>query len=192
MTRQIVLASTSPYRRQLLARLQLPFDVHEPAFTEAVPGSMPPAALIRHNTLCKAASVAERFPEAIIIAADQIAICGKTVLGKPGNHDAACRQLRMLAGRAVDFLTGLAVLEKGREYYEADITRVHFRKLSEHEIATYVSMEKPFGCAGSFKAEGLGICLFESIESCDPTALIGLPLIRLCRLIRPLERLGEN
>lgn len=190
MTRQIVLASTSPYRRQLLARLRLPFDVHKPAFTEAAAGSMPPAALVQHNTLGKAASVVERFPEAIIVASDQVAVCGEMVLGKPGNHDAACRQLQMLSGKPVDFLTGLAVLEKEREYYEADVTRVHFRELSEHDIATYVSLEKPFGCAGSFKAEGLGICLFESIETRDPTALTGLPLIRLCSVIRPLERLA--
>jgi len=187
----IVLASTSPYRRQLLERLRLPFAVHEPAFREARPGSMPPTALVRHNTLGKAASVAERFPDATIIAADQIATCDEAVLGKPGDHDAACRQLRLLSGKPVDFFTGLAVLEKKREHYETDVTRVRFRDLSEQEIAAYVAMEKPFSCTGSFKAEGLGICLFESIETRDPTALIGLPLIRLCRIIRPLQKLAD-
>jgi len=187
--KRIILASTSPYRRILLERLHIPFEVYPPGFEEAEPGSMPPEELVRHNTLGKAASVAGKFPDATIIASDQIAVCGNTVLGKPGTHDAACRQLQQLSGKSVNFLTGTALVENSEERYETVPFRVHFRQLNMDDIETYVRSEQPYDCAGSFKSEGLGICLFERMEGNDPTALMGLPLITLSGWLKPLTTL---
>lgn len=186
---RLILASTSPYRGQLLKRLHLPFEVESPDFDEVAPGSMPAEELVRHNTLGKARSVAEKNPDAWVIAADQLAVCGDEVLGKSGNFDSAREQLLRLSGKAVDFLTGLAVLKSSEENYEIVPFRVHFRDLTADEIRTYVEIEKPWDCAGSFKSEGLGISLFEKLEGDDPTALIGLPLIRLSHYLQPLTRL---
>lgn len=185
--RPLILASTSSYRRELLARLGLPFTVEAPNFTEAEAGTMPPLALVEHNTVGKVQAVAARHPEACIIASDQIAVCGDAVLGKPGNSLQACRQLEMLAGHAVDFLTGLAIMAPDTSIYETIPYRVKFRRLTMDEIRNYVEKEQPLACAGSFKAEGLGISLFERMEGEDPTALIGLPLIRLCAYLKPLQ-----
>lgn len=185
--RRFILASTSPYRRILLERLHIPFEVCHPDFKESKPGSMPPEELVRYNTLGKAASIADKFPDATIIASDQIAVCGKTILGKPGNHDAACRQLQQLSGKSVNFLTGVALGGDGEEHYETVPFRVHFRLLTADDIEAYVRTEQPYDCAGSFKSEGLGICLFERMEGDDPTALMGLPLITLSCWLRPLE-----
>jgi 7-methyl-GTP pyrophosphatase len=184
----LILASTSPFRRQLLARLQLPFTVETPDFTEDAAGSMPAHELVQHNTLGKAQAVASRHPDACVIASDQIAVCGDAVLGKPGNDKQACRQLAMLSGQTVEFLTGLAIMAPGSHFYETIPYRVMFRSLTADEIRTYVELEQPLACAGSFKAEGLGISLFERMEGEDPTALIGLPLIRLSSYLRPLQR----
>jgi len=185
--KHIILASTSPYRQILLERLHIPFEVCSPGFEEAEPGSMPPEELVRHNTLGKAASVAEKFPDATIIASDQIAISGDTILGKPGGHDAACLQLQRLSGKSVDFLTGVALVENSEERYETVPFRVHFRQLNMDDIETYVRSEQPYDCAGSFKSEGLGICLFERMEGDDPAALMGLPLITLSGWLQPLQ-----
>jgi len=187
-TARLILASTSSYRRNLLRRLHLPFTVETPDFDEALPGSMPVETLIRHNTLGKARSVAMHHPEAWVIGADQLAVCGNEVLGKPGSVDAACTQLQKLSGRRVDFLTGVALLGPCGEHFAIVPFRVHFRELSEVEIRTYVSIEQPWGCTGSFKSEGLGISLFERLEGDDPTALIGLPLICLSGWLQPLRR----
>ncbi len=183
----IILASTSPYRRILLERLHVPFEVCKPDFEEAKPGSMPPEKLVRHNTLGKAASVADKFPDATVIASDQIAVCGNTVLGKPGTHDAACLQLQRLSGKSIDFLTGITLVGGAEEHYETVPFRVHFRQLNTDDIETYVRTEQPYDCAGSFKSEGLGICLFERMEGDDPTALMGLPLIILSGWLQPLN-----
>lgn len=184
----LILASTSPFRRQLLDRLKLSFTVEAPGFTEAVAGTMPPHALVRHNTLGKAQSVAAQHPHACVIASDQVAVCGDTVLGKPGSKRQACRQLSMLSGRTVEFLTGLAITAPDNHIYETVPYRVVFRTLTPSEISTYVELDRPLHCAGSFKAESLGISLFERMEGEDPTALIGLPLIRLSSHLRPLQR----
>jgi 7-methyl-GTP pyrophosphatase len=184
----LILASTSPFRRQLLARLQLPFTVEAPDFAEAEAGAMPPHALVRHNTLGKARAVAVHHPDACIIASDQVAVCGDAVLGKPGNDEQACRQLAKLSGQTVEFLTGLAIMAPRSHFYETIPYRVMFRNLTMDEIRTYVKLEQPLACAGSFMAEGLGISLFERMEGEDPTALIGLPLIRLSSYLRPLRR----
>lgn len=186
---RIILASTSPYRRTLLARLRLAFAVAAPAFEEAKPGGMPAAALVKYNTLGKAKSVAEKHPDAGVIASDQLALCNDQVLGKPGSFEAACAQLQRLSGRYVDFLTGVALIAPGAEFYDLVPFRVYFRRLSPQDIKTYVQVEEPLDCAGSFKSEGLGICLVEKMEGSDPTALMGLPLITLSAWLQPLSRL---
>ena len=183
---RLILASTSPYRRDLMARLHLPFDTVAPDFEEAGPGAMPPMELVRHNTLGKAEAVSRRYPGATVIASDQLAVCNGRILGKPGTADRACAQLQMLSGQRVEFLTGLALMAPERQLFDTIPFRVQFRMLSASEIRRYVAMENPIDCAGSFKSEGLGICLFERFEGDDPTALIGLPLIRLSQWLTPL------
>ncbi len=126
-------------------------------------------------------------PGVTVIASDQIAVCGGAVLGKPGSHAAACRQLQQLSGQCVDFLTGVACLHGETEHYRLVPFRVHFRHLNAGDIETYVCLDEPWDCAGSFKSEGLGICLFERMEGDDPTALTGLPLITLSGWLKPLE-----
>ena len=185
MTR-LILASTSPYRRALLERLRLPFDVVRPEVEEAhLPGETPADRALRLS-LEKAAAVAERHPEALVIGSDQVAAAEHQILEKPGTVAAARAQLATLSGTAARFYTGCAVIG-GRDairLVHLDTTTVVFRSLGEPEIARYVAEEQPLDCAGGFKAEGLGISLFESIESQDPTALIGIPLIWLAGALR--------
>jgi MAF protein len=187
---RLILASTSPYRARLLKRLRIPFDVVAPEFREIQPGTMPVSELVRRNTLGKAHSVLHRRPRCTIIASDQLAVCGEKILGKPGTEARARKQLLQLSGKSVDFITGLAVLNEKEEHYDEIPFRVHFRRLSRIEIETYVRLERPLDCAGSFKSEGLGICLFERLEGEDPTALMGLPLIRLSHYLAPLRHLA--
>ena len=180
----LVLASTSRYRRELLARLALPFEVARPAVDETpLPGEAPPALAAR-LALAKARAVAAGR-DAWVIGSDQVASLDGTPLGKPGTAEAACVQLRRMSGRAVDFLTGVCVAHRDGQALQAlDTTTVRFRSLTDAEIARYVAAEQPLDCAGSFKSEGLGIALFEAIESRDPSALVGLPLIATARLLR--------
>ena len=187
---ELILASTSPYRRILLQRLHLPFQQVDPQFDEVEPGCMPPDQLVLHNTRGKADSVLARYPEAIVIASDQLAVCGEMVLGKPGTAEKACAQLAMLSGKSVTFLTGLALFSQREKQSEVISFRVFFRELSSDEIRTYVELENPVDCAGSFKSEGLGIALFERMQGDDPTALIGLPLIRLSQWLKPLTAIA--
>jgi len=194
---RLILASSSPYRHQLLERLGLPFEQMNPDFLEASPGSMPAAELVQYNTLGKAHSLfssesLSADPDVTIIASDQIAVCNSTVLGKPGSIENACAQLAMLSGQSVTFLTGLTVLNRESEFYEMIPFQVYFRDLSMTEIETYVNIEKPLNCAGSFKSEGLGVSLFERLQGDDPTALIGLPLIRLSQCLQPLSLLATK
>jgi len=188
---QLILASTSPYRRELLQRLQLPFEQLTPDFEELKPGQLPPSDLVLHNTIGKAEAVFSHHPQATIIASDQLAVCDNIVLGKPGDSASACKQLAMLSGKSVQFLTGLAVISAEQRQCEIIPYQVHFRELTEQEIQNYVSKENPIDCAGSFKSEGLGIALFERMEGDDPTALIGLPLIRLSQWLKPLESVAK-
>lgn len=183
----LILASTSPYRASLLRRLCLPFKIITPDYTEIPADKFPASRVVRLNTLGKAYSVLQARPGCIVIASDQLAVCDGKALGKPGTEAKACKQLLRLSGSSVDFLTGLAVLSGSHEYYEEIPFRVHFRKLSRTEIKTYVRLEMPLDCAGSFKIEGLGISLFERLEGEDPTALMGLPLIRLSHYLKPLS-----
>ncbi len=185
-TRRLILGSTSPYRRELLQRLQIPFEVASPAVDETpLPGETP-LALARRLALAKAHAVAAVFPDAVVIGSDQVADLNGQALGKPGNHANAVAQLRQMRGRSVVFQTAVAVvcLQSGFEQTDLAAVKVQFRALGDEEIENYLQAEQPYDCAGSAKSEGLGIALLEAIENDDPTALVGLPLIRTCRMIQ--------
>ena len=184
--RTLVLGSTSRYRRELLQRLHIPFDVAAPDVDEtALPGE-PPRLLAERLALAKARAVARQFPDAVVIGSDQVADLNGQGLGKPGTHERAVVQLRQMRGQTVVFQTAVAVvcLDSGFEQSSLASVRVTFRDLSDEEIENYLRAEQPYDCAGSAKSEGLGIALLASIDSDDPTALVGLPLIRTCRMIR--------
>jgi MAF protein len=185
MHQPLILASTSPFRCALLERLGLPFTVESPAVDETRRPDEPPQVLVLRLAEAKAAAVAERHPEAIIIGSDQVACIDDQVLGKPGDRARAIAQLELAAGRTVVFQTGLCVLNAitGRTQTLVEPFRVHFRPLLRRRIEAYVDREQPYDCAGSFKSEGLGIALFDRLEGDDPSALIGLPLIRLITLL---------
>ncbi len=181
---RLVLASTSPYRRELLARLRLPFEVARPDTDEAPHPGEAPADLAQRLAAAKAAAVAKQFPGAWVLGSDQVAELDGAPLGKPGGRERAIAQLSAMSGREVAFRTAVCLAGEGSRHSALDTTRVRFRVLEAGEIARYVDAELPFDCAGSFKSEGLGIALFESIESRDPTGLVGLPLIATARLLR--------
>ena len=186
LPRPLVLGSTSRYRRELLQRLNLPFEVCAPDVDETPRPDETPVELARRLALAKARAVAAKFPQAVVIGSDQVADLNGEPLGKPGNHDRAVAQLRRMSGQTVMFQTALAVvcLESGFEALDLAAVRVKFRPLSDEAIEQYLRTEQPYDCAGSAKSEGLGIALLESIDNDDPTALVGLPLIRTCRLLR--------
>ncbi|NCT83569.1 MAG: septum formation protein Maf [Comamonadaceae bacterium] len=180
----LILASTSRYRRELLTRLRLPFEAIAPAVDEtALPGETP-AALAERLALAKARAVAALRPDAIVIGSDQVADLGGEALGKPGTHEAAVAQLRRMSGREVVFQTAVAIVAPGLAAIERAEVRVRFRELGEAAIEAYLRADQPYDCAGSAKVESLGIALLEAVESDDPTALVGLPLIRTCTLLR--------
>ena len=180
----LILGSTSPYRRELLQRLRLPFDCARPEVDETPLRAESAAQLVRRLARSKAEAVAARHPDTWVIGSDQAAEVDGRILGKPGSRDAAVAQLASMAGLTVRFHTAVC-LHRGPHALEAlDLTQVRLRRLSAYEIERYVDAEQPFDCAGSFKCEGLGIALFEAIESHDPTALVGLPLIALAGLLR--------
>ncbi|HEL3864809.1 TPA: septum formation inhibitor Maf [Stenotrophomonas maltophilia] len=180
----LVLASTSRYRRELLQRLALPFECARPEVDETPSSGEAPLDLAVRLAAAKAADVAARHPGAWVIGSDQVADLEGRPLGKPGTVDAACAQLAAMAGRTVRFHTAISLTRGGESLAALDLTEVRFRHLDAAEIARYVAAEQPLDCAGSFKCEGLGISLFEAIDSRDPTALVGLPLIALCGLLR--------
>ena len=183
---RLVLGSTSPYRRELLQRLQLPFDVDSPRVDESPRSGEAPADLARRLALEKAHDVASRHPDAVVIGADQVAELDGQAIGKPGTHARAVAQLQTMQGRRVVFHTAVAVVRPDTGFAQVVLApvRVLFRPLSDAEIERYLQLEQPYDCAGSAKCEALGIALLETIESDDPTALIGLPLIRTCALLR--------
>lgn len=183
--RRLVLASTSRYRRELLARLGLPFTTCAPDCDETpLPGEAP-AVLVERLARAKAASVAAREPHALVIGSDQVAVLDGAILGKPGDHARAVAQLAAAAGRRVEFLTGLCLHDGVSGRVQCDVVpyAVEFRALTATQIEAYLRHEQPYDCAGSFKSEGLGIALFERLDGDDPNALIGLPLIRLVRML---------
>ena len=182
----LVLASTSRYRRELLERLKLPFQTVSPEVDETPLRGEAPEATAGRLALTKARSVHARFPRALIIGSDQVALCEGIRLDKPGNHAGALGQLRHSSGRSVSFITAIVLVNtaSGRTQTKVVSTEVRFRKMSDPEIERYLRTEPAYDCAGSAKAEGLGIALVESIKSPDPTALIGLPLIALSEMLR--------
>jgi septum formation protein len=184
--RTVILASTSRYRRELLSRLRLPFEVHSPEVDESPLEGETPQALAQRLALEKAEAVARRFPEAVVIGSDQVADLRGAALGKPGSHDRAVEQLHRMRGQTLIFQTAVAVVCRATGFVQRDLApvRVVFRQLSDAAIETYLQAEQPYDCAGSAKSEGLGIGLLESIDSDDPTSLVGLPLIRTCRMLR--------
>lgn len=185
-TPHLILASTSRYRRELLQRLRLPFEVVAPLTDETPLPDEAPAELALRLALAKARAVAALHPGAVVIGSDQVADLDGHAVGKPGNHERAVAQLRLMRGRRVVFQTGVAVVRADTGYAQALLApvTVSFRDLSDAEIEHYLRTEQPYDCAGSAKCETLGIALLDGIDSDDPTALVGLPLIRTSRLLR--------
>lgn len=183
---EIILASTSPFRRDLLGRLQLPFQAVAPDTDETPLANEHPAATAERLSVAKAQAVAHRFPAALIIGSDQVAYCGDVRFGKPGTRENAIAQLRSMSGKTVIFHTGLCLLNAstGRIHLRGIPTEVRFRELSDLEILRYQDKEDALNCAGSARSEGLGISLLEYLRGDDPNALVGLPLIALCDMLR--------
>lgn len=182
----LILGSTSRYRRELLERLRLPFEVRSPEVDETPRPGEAPAALAQRLALAKAQAVSAQFPDAVVIGSDQVADLDGEPIGKPGTHERAVAQLRAMRGRSVVFQTAVAVVRGSTGYVGTALApvTVRFRQLSNAEIEHYLRAEQPYDCAGSAKSEALGIALLDAIESDDPTALVGLPLIRTCMLLR--------
>lgn len=184
-SRTIVLGSTSPFRKALLQKLNIPFECAKPNIDETAHKGENPVELVERLAIEKAQAISD-FPDALIIGSDQVALCGDEILGKPHNFDNAVKQLTKFSGKAVTFYTGLCVLDSSTNKVHSLVEpfTVHFNKLSQNEIENYIKAEEPYNCAGSFKSEGLGICLFKKLEGDDPNALIGLPLIKLVSLFK--------
>ena len=184
--RTLILGSTSRYRKELLSRLQIPFETAAPDVDETPHINESPKDLALRLALAKARAVALKNPEAIVIGSDQVADLEGVPLGKPGNHTNATLQLQRMRGKTVIFQTALSVVCIATGYQRTDLAevKVKFRDLSDAEIESYLRAEEPYDCAGSAKSEGLGIVLLDAIENDDPTALIGLPLIRTCQMLR--------
>jgi septum formation protein len=184
--RPLVLGSTSRYRRELLGRLKVPFDVASPEVDETPRPGEAPRDLALRLALAKARAVAALYPQAAVIGSDQVADLHGEPLGKPGTHERAVAQLRRMRGQTVVFQTAVAVVCQDTGFEQVDLApvSVRFHDLSDAEIESYLRAEEPYDCAGSAKSEGLGIALLDAIDNDDPTALVGLPLIRTCRMIR--------
>ena len=182
----LILGSTSRYRRELLTRLRVPFDVVSPDVDETPQPNETPQALACRLALAKAQAVAQQHPHAVVIGSDQVADLNGEPLGKPGTHERAVLQLQRMRGQTVVFQTAVAVVCQARQFAQTELAqiKVRFRDLSDAEIETYLRLEEPYDCAGSAKSEGLGIALLDAIDNDDPTALIGLPMIRTARLLR--------
>jgi MAF protein len=182
----LVLASSSPYRRELLSRLRLPFTWSAPQIDESRHAGEEAEALVRRLSLEKAQALSASHPQHLIIGSDQVAVLGTQILGKPHTLERAREQLLTASGNSVTFLTGLTLLDSATDQQQTDCVpfTVHFRTLSDAQIMRYLTAEQPFDCAGSFKAEGLGISLFRSTEGSDSNSLIGLPLIRLVDMLQ--------
>ncbi len=179
----LILASSSAYRRELLARLKLDFTCHAPDIDESALAGEPPATLVERLACNKARAILQAHPDAVVIGSDQVAALDDQLLTKPMSVPVAHQQLQSCSGREVIFYTGLCITSNQQTLYRLSTTRVKFRELTEKQIHNYISAEMPLDCAGSFKCEGLGIALFERVSSDDPTALIGLPLIALTDLL---------
>jgi len=181
----LILASSSPFRQELLSRLQLPFTAISPDIDETHHQHESAIEYVKRLSLQKAQAVAQANPQALIIGSDQCAYLNGEILGKPGNHEKALLQLKNAQGQEVVFYTGLSVIQPSSEFEQVDCIefRVGFRSLSDQQLEHYLLTEEPYNCAGSFKSEGYGITLFSNMSGDDPTALIGLPLIRLTAML---------
>lgn len=182
---KLILASSSPFRRELLARLMLPFEVDVPDIDETPAPGETPMRLVERLAVAKAQAVAARHPQALVIGSDQVAVHGNTIVGKPHTHERAVEQLRTASGTAVSLYTGLALVNAATGRIQSEVVpfRVVFRRLTDAQIESYLRKEQPYSCAGSVKSEGLGVALLERFEGEDPATLIGLPLIRLVRML---------
>ena len=183
--RRLLLASSSPYRRELLSRLQVPFDFAAPDIDETAKPNERAESLARRLATEKALALAKGYPDHLIIGSDQVAVLGEKIIGKPKDFERARQQLLDCSGKSITFLTGLALLDGRDASVQVDCVpfTVHFRELDAARIERYLNIEQPYDCAGSFKAEGLGISLFRATEGEDVTSLIGLPLIRLVDML---------
>lgn len=186
MHRTLILGSSSPFRKELMERLCLDFQTFSPDIDETQQSNETAEEMVKRLSLEKAKTIAKEHPNALIIGSDQCAILNDKILGKPGDHPNAMMQLRQSSGQHVNFLTGLCLYDSRSQEYQLDLIPygVEFRDLSRIEIERYLLKEQPYNCAGSFKSEGLGITLFKGFTGSDPTALIGLPLIRLSEMLR--------
>ena len=182
---RLILASSSPFRRELLSRLMIPFEVVTPEVDETARQGETPQALVERLAIAKAQAVAAKYPEALIIGSDQVAVHAGQIVGKPHTHERAVEQLRTASGKTVTLYTGLALVNSATGRIQSEVVpyRVLFRPLSEAQIENYLRKEQPYHCAGSVKSEGLGVALLERFEGEDPATLIGLPLIRLIRML---------
>ncbi|MEA3302950.1 MAG: Maf family nucleotide pyrophosphatase [Pseudomonadota bacterium] len=182
----LVLASTSPFRRELLNKLGLPFETAAPDIDESPLPDEEPESLVKRLSLEKAEAVAADYPQALIIGSDQVACVDNQVLGKPGSHQKAMQQLKLTSGKTVTFMTGLTLYDSasGNSKTLCEPFYAHLRELTERQIDNYLQREQPYNCAGSFKSESLGIALFARLEGEDPNALVGLPLIRLIDMLQ--------
>jgi len=186
MMQTLVLGSTSPFRKTLLEKLNLPFDCAKPNIDETARVGESPQALVERLAIEKAQAVVKQYPNALIIGSDQVAVCDGDILGKPHTFVNGVKQLKKFSNKAVTFYTGLSVYNSAtnQSFSLVEPFIVHFNPLSEKEIENYLLAEQPYNCAGSFKSEGLGICLFKKLEGDDPNTLIGLPLIKLVSLLK--------
>jgi septum formation protein len=185
----VILASSSVFRKSLLERLHIPFECYSPEIDESLQPGETAKSYVTRLALQKAQAIAEQFPDAVIVASDQCALLDNQILGKPGNHENALEQLKAAQGKTVVFHTGICVLQQPTGLSEVDdiLFQVKFRQLSVSQLDHYLRIEQPYQCAGAFKSEGYGVCLFDQMLGDDPSALIGLPLIRL---IKMLEKAG--
>ncbi len=182
----LVLGSTSPFRKTILEKLQIPFKCASPNINETTLQGESPQALVERLAIEKAKAVSLQYPNAIIIGSDQVAVCQGEILGKPHNFTNGVKQLSKFSNKSVTFYTGLCVYNSETDQVTSLVEPfvVHFKPLSQNEIESYLQAEQPYNCAGSFKSEGLGICLFSKLEGEDPNTLIGLPLIKLVDLLK--------
>lgn len=182
---KLVLASTSPFRRDVLQKLKIEFDVQAPEIDETAQDNEIPQELVARLSEAKARAVARDYPDALIIGSDQVAVLDNNILGKPGDHENARKQLAMASGKKITFFTGLCLYNSATDHAQVRCVPfdVYFRKLTEEQIERYLQVDQPYNCAGSFKSEGFGISLFEKLDGEDPNTLIGLPLIELIRLL---------
>jgi len=182
---RLILASTSPFRKAILEKLDIPFECVSPEIDETPEPGEKPEQLVERLAIAKAQAIAKNHSDALVIGSDQVAVINNKIIGKPGNYENACKQLKDASGKRVTFLTGLCLINSktGKVHSTVVPYNVVFRYLRDSQIENYLNKEKPFNCAGSFKSEGLGISLFERLEGDDPNTLIGLPLIRLTAML---------